>query len=591
MVAALRHRGPDGSAAHFFPDCALGHARLSIIDLKTGDQPMFSRDGKVGLTFNGEVYGYQEIKKGLRDYPFMTTSDTEVVLALYDLYHTNMLTHLPGMFSFALWDDRTRTFFAARDRFGEKPFYYAWGPNGQFIFASEIKALIASELIQPKLSRKSITHYLRHQYVHPHQTIYTNVFVLPPAHSLVLQDGRLTVERYWHLPETNEVVTVEDAIDEFQRLFERAVKKQLVADVPLGAFLSGGVDSSSVVAAASRSRTPLRTVSFGFGESINELPHAREIARLYQTDHVELEDKHEDIAQLMVEMTRVYDEPFADSSNIPTYLISREARRFCKVVLTGDGGDELLGGYDYWYRPLHDMQRTSPKLTRVAGLMRYAAGISRRAGVLRSTELQQKAQGAAMWRRFSSIKEAHLAQNTHFTDDELRQLNTDVSSNGSDGLGMDPLRETVDVAMRMDLQDYMPGDILVKTDRASMAHGLELRAPFLDVDFASFCISLPDRLKITDREDKWILRQCYGRFWTQTIREKSKQGFGAPVRDWLKLTTVARLKSKVLDDPTHALFSLIPFKASRTYVARDNYQTWCLLMLALWLEQGGEKSL
>jgi asparagine synthase (glutamine-hydrolysing) len=156
---------------------------------------------------------------------------------------------------------------------------------------------------------------------------------------------------------------------------------------------------------------------------------------------------------------------------------------------------------------------------------------------------------------------------------------------------MDPLRETVDVAMRMDLQDYMPGDILVKTDRASMAHGLELRAPFLDVDFASFCISLPDRLKITDREDKWILRQCYGRFWTQTIREKSKQGFGAPVRDWLKLTTVARLKSKVLDDPTHALFSLIPFKASRTYVARDNYQTWCLLMLALWLEQGGEKSL
>jgi asparagine synthase (glutamine-hydrolysing) len=591
MVAALSHRGPDGAGAHFFPDCALGHARLSIIDLETGGQPMFSPDRKVALTFNGEVYGYREIKKDLSDYPFTTTSDTEVVLALYDRYQTDMLKHLPGMFAFALWDERTRTFFAGRDRFGEKPFYYAWGPAGEFIFGSEIKALIASGLFQPKLNRKSVTHYLRHLYVHPYQTIYSNVFVLPPAHRLVLRGGRLSVERYWHLPDTKEVVSIEDAIDEFQHLFERAVENQLIADVPVGAFLSGGLDSSSVVAAASRKRARLRTLSFGFGDSINELPHAREIARLYETDHVELEDRHEDIAELMIEMARVYDEPFADSSNIPTYLISREARRFCKVVLTGDGGDELLGGYDFWYGPLRNMQRTNPKLMRVAGLMRYAAAISHRTGILRAGQLQQKAQGAEMWKRSSSIAQAHVLQKTFFTDAELQQLNVYVNSNGRDALGIKGLQETVDTAMRMDLQDYMPGDILVKTDRASMAHGLELRAPFLDVNFATFCISLPDRLKITDQQDKWILRQCYGRFWTDAIRQKRKQGFGAPVGEWLTRADVARLKSQVLDNPAHALFSLIPFKASRAYAAQDNYQTWILLTLGLWLEQGGEKSL
>jgi asparagine synthase (glutamine-hydrolysing) len=591
MMAALSHRGPDGAGAHFFTDCALGHRRLSIIDLTTGEQPMFSPDRKVAITFNGEVYGYREIKKNLHDYPFITTSDTEIVLALYERYKTDMLKHLPGMFAFALWDEHARTLFAARDRFGEKPFYYAWGQNAEFLFASEIKGLIASGLIQPKLNRQAVTHYLRHLYVHPHETIYSNIFVLPPAHSLLLRDGRLTVEKYWRLPETKEVLSEGDAIDEFQRLFERAVEHQLVADVPVGTFLSGGLDSSSVVAVASRHHARLRTLSFGFGDSINELPDAREIARLYETDHIELEDRHEDIAELMIEMARVYDEPFADSSNIPTYLISREARRFCKVVLTGDGGDELLGGYDFWYRPLREMQRTSPQLARVAGMIRRAATVANRAGLMRAAELNQKAQGAEMWKRFSSIDQAHMAQNTHFTDTELRLLNLHFDSNGRARSRAQPFQGTVDDAMRMDLQDYMPGDILVKTDRASMAHGLELRAPFLDVDFASFCISLPDRLKITDRQDKWILRRCYGAFWTEAIREKSKQGFGAPVGEWLKLDGVARLKSKVLDNPEHALFSLIPFNLSRPYVAKDNYQTWILLMLGLWLEQGGETSL
>lgn len=591
MVAAINHRGPDGAASHFFDNCAIGHRRLSIIDLATGDQPMFSADGKVAVTFNGEIYGYREIRKSLGDYPFKTTSDTEVILALYERYGTDMLKHLPGMFALAIWDDRTQTFFAARDRFGEKPFYYAYGPNAEFLFASEIKGLIASGLLQPKLSRKALTHYLRHLYVHPYQTIYSNVFVLPPAHSLVLRNGNCAVEKYWSLPAPKEVLSEADAIAEFSRLFERAVDQQLIADVPVGVFLSGGLDSSSVVAAASRQATGLRTLSFGFGDSINELPHALEIAQLYQTDHIELEAEHEDIAALMVTLAGVYDEPFADSSNIPTYVISREARRYCKVVLTGDGGDELLGGYDFWYRPLRNMQRTNPRLARMAGVMRKAAAISTRAGLLQADEWRDKAQGAGMWQRFSSIAQAHLAQNAFFSDAELRQLGTLVSSNGFSKGERWAFQGTVDDAMRMDLENYMPGDILVKTDRASMAHGLELRAPFLDVEFASFCISLPDRLKITDRQDKWILRQCYEKFWTEAVRGKKKQGFGAPVQEWLKLAPVSQLKSRILDNAHHALFSLISFEASRPYVAKDNYQTWILLTLGLWLEHGGENSL
>src|ERR1700752_404839 len=592
MVAALSHRGPDGVAAHFFNNCAIGHRRLSIIDLATGDQPMFSADGKVAVTFNGEIYGYREVRNALRDYPFKTTSDTEVILALYERYGTNLLKHLPGMFALAIWDERTQTFFAGRDRFGEKPFFYAYGPNHDFLFASEIKGLIACGLLQPKLNRKSLAHYLRYLYVHPHQTIYSNIFVLPPAHSLLLKDGRITIEKYWDLPETKDVLSEADAIDEFQRLFERSVEQKLTPHVPVGVFLSGGLDASSVVAAASRHCERLRTLSFGFGESINELPPARESAELYKTDHVELDPGREDLAELMVEMARIYDEPFADSSNIPTYLISREARRFCKVVLTGGGGNELLGGYDFWSRPLRNMERTNPRLARVAGVIRRAAAVTSRTGLVQAFELQDRAQGAELWKRFSSIAVAHKAQNAYFTEAELRRLRAPVDANGSSASNAAHIfHGTVEDAMRMDLQDYMPGDILVKTDRASMAHGLEVRAPFLDVDFASFCISLPHRLKIPDRQEKWILRQCYEDSWTETVRNKNKQGFGAPVGEWLKLAAVTQLKSKILDNPGHALFSLISFEASRPYVSKDNYQTWILLTLGLWLEQGGEKSL
>ncbi len=593
MVAAVRHRGPDGAGVHVFANCGLGHARLSIVDLTTGHQPMVASNesGEVGITFNGEIYGYRELRRKLSDYPFKTTSDTEVILALYRKHSNDLPSHLPGMFAFAVWDEREQALFAARDRFGEKPFYYAWGARGEFLFASEIKVLLASGLFKPKLDRGALVHYLRHLYVHPHQTIYRNVFTLPPAHCLSLKSGRLAVERYWQLPVSSEPLSDQDAIDEFKRLFEQAVERQLVADVPVGAFLSGGLDSSSVVAAASRAYPGLKTFSFGFRDSLNELPFAREIAQLYGTEHIELEDQQIDIADLLREMAQVYDEPFADSSNIPTYLISQAARRYGKVVLTGDGGDELLGGYNSWYRPLWHIENGNSGLGRRAALLRSASRLLARVRVTTPGGWWHVIRGAELQAKYSSISRAHLAQNVFFDNEDLYHLG--LNGAVAEAIVGEPESSTgtLDDALRMDLRNYLPGDILFKIDRASMAHGLELRAPFLDVDFASFCISLPSRLKVTSREDKWILRQCYSRSWTESVRRRAKCGFGAPVGQWLKRDGVASLKRKILDARRHPLFSLISFTASRPFAAHDDYQTWILLTLGLWLEQGAQESL
>lgn len=550
MVAALRHRGPDGSGMVEYDHAVLGHTRLSIIDLEQGRQPMQSAVSPAAITFNGEIYGYQDIRAGLSEYPFRTSSDTEVVLALYERHGERLLSHLPGMFAFGLWDDRKRQLLAARDRFGEKPFYYASAPGGELVFASEIKAVLASGLIRPLLDRESLAHYLQYLHVDPTRTIYRNVHCLPPAHELIWHDGRVSVRRYWALPEPAGKIDAGEAVEEFRRLLDQAVRRTLIADVPAGAFLSGGMDSSTIVAAASRHCARVKTCSFGFEDGHSELPFAREVAGRYATDHVEVDDIAVDVADLIVRMQQVYDEPFGDSSSIPTYLISELARREVKVVLSGDGGDELLGGYSWWYRPLLETPGGPEDRT--------SAG--------------------------SPLARRHQRQRRYMGDRELSRLGL------SDAGGIERKTEsytsgTLDDALRMDLSDYMPGDILVKTDRASMAHGLELRAPFLDVDFASFCISLPVRMKVTADEDKWILRRAFEEAWPPSVRARGKQGFGAPVREWLGRESVRALKQAYLEPRTRRVFDLLPFETVRDLAARDDYKTWALLVLAVWLEE------
>ena len=585
MVDALRSRGPDGSGMHFFDECALGHSRLCIVDPETGAQPMLSAVSNTGITFNGEIYGYREIRACLDDYPLRTASDTEVILALHARYGHGLPRRVPGMFAFAIWDDSRRELFCARDRFGEKPFFFAFGKKGEFLFASEIKALIASGLISPVLSRPALAHYLRRLYVHPRQTIYENVHVLPPAHSLTYRNGNLSVERYWELPVTQEEIHVDEAVGELRRLFDAAVARQLVADVPVGVFLSGGLDSSTIVAAASRHQARVKTFFFEFEEGAAEKPYAREVSGLYGTEHVELVDHPVDIGALLPCMAEVYDEPFADSSNIPTWLLSKRAREYVKVVLTGDGGDELLAGYDQWYRPLLFMEREKESsLWRIA-LFRLASAMIERRLVPGARAWKERSGGASYRRRFGTLARAHATRRAYFDDDEIARLGVGAHI-GEEYLDIpEGASDTVDDALRMDLGNYLPGDILVKTDRASMAHGLELRAPFLDAELASFLVSLPSRMKIDSAGDKILLRRAFSGEWPPSVRNRGKMGFGAPVHRWLARESVRALKGRYLDDPGQKIFSILSFEHTRKAVLEDNYKTWILLVLSLWMDR------
>ena len=540
MNAAIAHRGPDAGGVHSYPGCILGHRRLAIVDLTPGGaQPMLSPDSSVAVTFNGEIYGYQELKNAL-SYPFRNQSDTEVILALYEKHGARFAEHLPGMFALALWDDHTQTLIAARDRFGEKPFYYALTDSGELVFASEIKAILASGLITPQIDSASLAHYLHKLYVHPTRTIYSNIHTLPPAHMLVFKKGVFEISRYWNLPPINQTISLTEALPEFSRLLRMAVRKQLVADVPVGAFLSGGLDSTTIVALASEISPRIKTFAFGFNSSKNELSYAKMAAEKYGTEHYELHDDEHDIAALLRTMSQLYDEPFADSSNIPTYLISREARKHATVALSGDGADELLGGYGH-----------------------YKAALPQ----------------SLMTRLLGSFAMPRTPANTYFTHAELAALMITPATLAADVLPISP-----DAAMRDDLVDYMPGDILAKIDRASMAHALELRAPFLDVPFAEFAISLPSRLKVSSDEDKIILRRAYAHVWPEAIRTRRKQGFGAPVTTWLKRDDMQKLVTEYLNDPRKKIFQHLSFDATRTYVPRNDYSTWILLVLSLWFE-------
>lgn len=585
MVEALAHRGPDGAGVHIDGPCALGHRRLSIIDHENGSQPMRSpRDPGLAISFNGEIYGYRELKRSLPDYPFRTRSDTEVVLALYETHGLDFLGRLPGMFAFAIWDARRQRLVCARDRFGEKPFYYTLGEDGEFAFGSGLAALRAGGRWDREIDSLSLAHYLRRLYVPPDRTIYEDVHTLPPGHLLVYQEGRVDVTAYWQLPDPSGAdLPLADAVEEFTARFDSAVETQLVADVPVAAFLSGGADSTSVVASAASRVPDLATLAYGFGDGPSELPFAAEVARRFGTRHVEIVDGDSNLEEVFLASQRWFDEPFADSSSVPYFVLARRARQHAKVVLTGDGGDELMAGYAQWYRPLRSVGRHGPSDAAVRRVLAAARSACRRMALRFPDRLTRQLEGLDLAATTGSVAEAHFSQVAFFGDDDLRRL----------GLTPPPWPEFwrthdkthgLDDALRMDLSSYLPGDILVKADRMSMAHGLELRAPFLDRDLAEFCIGLPHRLKLDGRRDKILLREAFARTWPARVRNRPKQGFGAPVHAWLRRPRFDELVRDHLDDPRSPLFDLVDFAGSRPYVAGRGYACWILLVLATWLE-------
>jgi len=584
MIHSIIHRGPDAQTKFATNDSYFGHVRLSIVDIEGGKQPMQAPISKNVIVFNGEIYGFPAIKKTYAAYPYETNSDTELLLAMYEEKGEQLLDELPGMFAFSIWDEQNKKLFAARDRFGEKPFYYAIGINGEFIFASEIKAILASGLIEPELDLESVAHYLKRLYVNPLKTIYKNIHTLPPAHALRFENNEVIIWRYWQVPSSALSLGFEDAKLQFNHLLQTAVEKQMLADVPVAAFLSGGLDSSTIVALAAQRTQKLTTFSFGFKGEKSELKYAKQIAEKYQTNHIELEEKSFDIAALLLKMHEIYDEPFADSSNIPTYLVSKMASEHAKVVLTGDGCDELMAGYNFWYRRFYQYEQAKNKPMASMYFAMMMRSISYRLKSKSHDLYHQQIQGFEDVKRGETIQSIFDQQRDFFSSDEINALlpSSQVLKNSE-------LLMSLDDVLKEDIQNYMPGDILVKTDRASMANSLELRAPFLDKDFASFCIALPTNYKITKDQEKYLFREACGNLWTDDIRKREKQGFAASVHLWLKDPKIIELKSQYLENKSNKIYSIFNSSLLEKYIKKDDTQTWAMLNLSIWMEKNNFK--
>ena len=556
MVAALHHRGPDEQVCVRLGGCHLGHTRLSVIDPANGRQPMSDSSGRYWIVFNGEIYNHADLRQDLEreGARFRTRCDTEVLLHAYLRHGRGVLPKLNGQFAFAVWDAAERSLFLARDRFGEKPLYWARTPAGHVLLASEIKAILATGLLRPRLDRLSVDAYLGLFYVPPDRSVYENVYALPPAHAATFRDNRSFERwRYWQPPFGRHADVAEpEAVERVRQLLAAAVRRQTVADVPVGAFLSGGLDSSTIVGLMSGEATepqPVRTFAVGFGDMINELPFARDVATRYRTEHHELQ-ADVDVEAMLDWMLDVYDEPFADSSNIPTYLVAAHARRHVKVVLSGDGGDEIFGGYD-WYRPLVEGQSNANQSA--DWWERHVGGAT---AALTGRE--------ALWGAGRQPPTAEVVRETYCPGGDVRG---------------------VDRASHFDAACYLPGDILVKVDRAAMAHGLETRSPFLDVDLAEFVLGLPWRMRFRDGAVKHLLRRACGDLWPESVRRRGKQGFGAPVRHWITRPAVAALWRRVTR-PSSALCALLPGVPATVAAGGIRPQRqWTLLCLGLWLER------
>ncbi|MFN8641851.1 MAG: asparagine synthase (glutamine-hydrolyzing) [Candidatus Binatia bacterium] len=545
MVASLVHRGPDEEGRVCLPGAALGMRRLAIVDLATGQQPISNETGDVHIVANGEIYNFRELRHELeaRGHRFKTrSSDIESMLHAYEEWGEDFPSHVRGMFAVAIWDARTRTLFAARDRAGEKPLYWALTARG-LLLASEVKALLTRPEVPRQLDLEAVDQFLTYEYVIAPRTMLRGVHKLPAASWLRYRDGQVATGRYWD-PATIAVRswTDDDAAEAVRSALQRAVQSQLMSEVPLGAFLSGGIDSSSIVALMSQGASqPVRTFSMGFEDgSYDELPYAREIARLYATDHTE-QLVTADLVDLFDRLVPHFDEPFADVSLFPTYLVSQVARQHVTVALSGDGGDELFGGYD-----TYEAQGLAAKFQAVgAPLVPALAAV----GAALPPSGQKKGL-VNKFKRFIDGVATAPADLGHYrwmvyldARRRARLYRPDLQEAlaASDVYG--PVREVLrharvdDILNRQlytDLVVYLADDILVKVDRMAMATSLETRAPFLDVDVMELAFSLPGRLKIRDGDRKWILKRAMQDLVPDRILRRKKQGFSIPLKNWLR---------------------------------------------------------
>jgi asparagine synthase (glutamine-hydrolysing) len=594
MTDAIAHRGPDADGFYHAAGIGLGHRRLSIIDLATGDQPLGNEDGEIQVVFNGEIYNFAEVRADLaaRGHRFRTGSDTEVIVHGYEEWGDRCVERFRGMFAFAVWDARRRRLLLARDRLGVKPLYYAVLPGVGLVFGSEIKALLQDPEVPRDWRPEAIDAYLTLLYVPAPGTIYSSVQKLPPAHVLIAEAGSVRTSRYWDLPFPGDGAPQreEEYLEELDALLREAVGLRLISDVPLGAFLSGGIDSSTVVSYMKEtSAAPPVTIAVGFEQrEFDEVEHAATVARHLECEFHALTASPR-IETLLPRLAWHFDEPFADSSAVPTYYVSEAARRLVTVALSGDGGDELWAGYAH-----HRIEHLEQRARRALGPARHLASWIGRAMPL-------SVKGARSLRHLGLAPEdAYALKHVNGTfewgaKDALYSGDFTRRVNGHDPLAslraawLDcPSPQPMDRVLYADARTYMIDDVLTKVDRMSMAVSLEAREPLLDHKLLEFAARVPAGLKIKDGRSKYLLRRLLERRVPRSITERGKSGFAAPIGDWLRgplaglagdLLLDGRLRDRGLFD--HRAVARL-WEGHRTGRAEHPHRLWQLLMLELW---------
>jgi asparagine synthase (glutamine-hydrolysing) len=609
MTAVLAHRGPDDSGAYtsalksqaalgMLPGVALGHRRLSIIDVSGGHQPMANEDESVWIVFNGEIYNHHDLRRRLEGagHRFRTHSDTEAIVHLYEDTGLDFLAHLDGMFALAVWDARRSRLIVARDRLGKKPLYYCLEAD-RLLFASELKSLLQVPGLERAINLHALDEYFTLQYVPHPRTILQGFQKLPPAHYGVFQDGTFRTERYWN-PDFNLEIErpLGEAAAELRELLTKAVKARLEADVPLGAFLSGGIDSSLIVGLMQQlSSTRVKTFSIGFPvAAFDESQHAREVATRLGTEHHEFRVEPHAV-EVLEKLVWHYDEPFADSSAVPTYYVSKLSREFVTVALTGDGGDELFAGYDRYQavRLASYVDHLPAKLQSILtrpGLAGWGQDRPQRSFIRRLGRFSE-ALGFGPQRRYlqwvSMFNEARRAE--LYSDELIAQLpDDDPFSFLAVAFQQVNHRDPVTAASLVDLVTYLPCDLMTKVDIASMANGLECRAPMLDHRLVEFAASLPMRYKLHRGRGKRILKLAFPELLPTSVTRRPKMGFGVPLAAWFRGELRQYAHDVLLDGRARSRGYFRPGAVERLLAEHESgafdhgYRLWGLLVFELW---------
>jgi asparagine synthase (glutamine-hydrolysing) len=601
MCAAMWHRGPDDQGIYLDQNFGMGMRRLSIIDLATGKQPIKNEDGSVWTVLNGEIYNFLELRRSLQQkgHQFYTATDTEVIVHLYEEYREAFVKYLTGMFAIAVWDKRAKKLILARDRLGIKPLYYSVASR-RLVFGSELKTIL-SDGIDRDVDFQSLHDYLSLNYVPGPRTIFKQIRSLPPAHILTCSGDSVAVAPYWELtypaaPTNGGARSEQSYCEELYELLSTTVKQHMISDVPLGVFLSGGLDSSTLVALMSKvSSQPVKTFSIGFEErSYNELDYASVVARAFETEHHELVVRP-NVVELLPELIRYFDEPFADSSAIPVYCVSKLAKAHVKVALSGEGGDEVFAGYHTY--AAYKVAEFYKRLPRTLAASVIPAIVGRLPVSHGRVSFDYKAKrfinGALL-----PPDEGHYWWKVIFTEEAKGQL---YATNGKEL--EDPFRlyrglyegcPATDVLARLqhiDLKVYLPDDILVKADRMSMANSLEARVPFLDHRVVEFAAKLPARLKLRGLTKKYILKQTMSRHLPAKVLNGKKRGFNVPIPGWLRhelrdmvheVLGPQSLKQAGLFSPEIVSRMIRDHELMRVDYSRN---IWCLLVFMLWYRE------